>query len=449
MKTITRPVTVLGHALVRLRRSEDGWVSPFVVVMLIAFLGLAGFAVDVANVMTQRTLLQSTADSAAHGAILYRSVEREEEAKTRAIDIARLNMPRDTFGDVVREEDIVFGLWDPDTMTFTPAANSRDAVRVTAQRRRESGNSVPVYLLQFAGFTSWNISAVSIFSAGKNPCFFNGVLANRVATFQSNGVFRPGFCIHANDHVSLRQNNTFMPGSVVSMPDIDRLSIPSSGMEGNPGLAEALRAGSLDLEVVRSLSNVIEALRLGSPEALPGYTRDAQPVQVNLNRVDASTFQSGRVYDVRCNGNNNALTLSSDMNLTEVVITTNCNIQMGNGANIRDSIIATTNTSATSISGTSGSGAQSTVGRACAPGPGTQVLTLGGMRFPSKLIVNGGQFVAARTINFAAQATIEGAGVSVIAGENVDWTSNADMSVQYCDQEFENHLTQTRIRMVG
>ncbi|MFN4128918.1 MAG: TadE/TadG family type IV pilus assembly protein, partial [Paracoccaceae bacterium] len=430
-------------------KTEDGWVTPFFTVMLVAFLAMAGFAVDVANVMSQRTLLQATADSSAHGAILYRKVEPEANAKARAIGIAELNMPPSAFGNVVREQDIVFGQWNASTNTFTPSANSRDTVIVTAQRRRETDNSVPLYLLQVVGLDAWNISAVAIFTANKHPCFFNGVLANEVVAFQSNGVFHRDFCIHANDYVSLRQNNTFMPGSIVSMPDPNRLSIPSSGMDGNTGLAEALRAGSIDLGVVRNLSNVIEGLRVGNASILPDYITGMATVQVNLNQVNNSTFQRGRVYDVRCNGNNSTLTLTSGMNLTEVVLTTNCNIQLGNGATIRDSMIATTSTSATSISGTAGSGAQATVGRACAPGPGTQVLTLGGMRFPAKLIVNGGQFMAAGSINFASQGTIEGSGVSVIAGKNVDWSSNADMSVQYCDQEFDNHLSETLIRMVN
>jgi len=110
---------------------------------------------------------------------------------------------------------------------------------------------------------------------------------------------------------------------------------------------------------------------------------------------------------------------------------------------------ATTNTSDTSISGASGAGAEAIIGTACAPGPGTQVLTMGGMRFPAKLTVNGGQFVAARSITFASQATIEGSGVALIAGQDVDWTSNASMSVDMCDEEFDNHLTEKRIRMVG
>lgn len=445
----------LIRAAWRLRRGEDGWVTPMTLVLLIAFFGLAGFAVDVSNVMAQRTLLQTTADSAAHGAILFRRNQPEATAKTRALDIARANMPPAAFGQVVNTETIVFGTWNAQTRTFTPRANATEAVMVTAQRRRENGNAVPVFLLQFAGLNAWNVSAVSIFAGGPNPCFFNGIIAKGVADFSSNNIFRPGFCVHANDHVRLRQNNTFMHtpelSSSVSMPDITRLNIPNSGMEGNPGLAEALRTGSVEeLPTLSSLQGRIDAIRNGSADALPAYINSPMSQPVNNRDVTASTFTSGNNYHVQCNGNNNStLTLTNSMNLTNVVITTNCSIMLGNGAAIRNSLIATTNTSSTSISGTSSSGAQATIGTACEPGPGTQLFTMGGMRFPAKLIVNGGQFAAQGTITFAAQATLEGVGVSMVAGGDVNWTSNADMSVDYCPETFDNHLVERRIRMVG
>jgi Flp pilus assembly protein TadG len=441
----------LIRAAWRLRRGEDGWVTPMTLVLLIAFFGLAGFAVDVSNVMAQRTLLQTTADSAAHGAILFRRNQPEATAKTRALDIARANMPPATFGQVVNTDTIVFGTWNAQTRTFTPQANASEAVMVTAQRRRENGNAVPVFLLQFAGLNAWNVSAVSIFAGGPNPCFFNGIIANGIADMSSNSIFRPGFCVHGNSHVRLRQNNTFEPGSIVSMPDTSLLDIPNSGMAGNPGLEEALRSGSVDLSSLSNLNARITAMRNGDADALPAYTTNRTSVNVNNNNVTSSTFQPNRNYNVQCGGNGNGtLTLTNAMNLTNVVITTNCSIMLGNGARVVDSMIATTNTSASSISGTSSSGAQASVGPdSCRAGPGTQFLTLGGMRFPSKLIVNGGQFAAMGTITFAAQATLEGSGVSVVSNNNVDWTSNADMSVAYCDQQFQNHLIERRIRMVG
>lgn len=444
----------LLRSIRHLRRSEGGWVTTFTLVLLIALLGLTGFAVDVSNVMRERTLLQTTADSAAHGAILFRRTLSEADAKNRAITIATRNMPVAAFGNVLNTANVEFGTWNAATRVFTPQAGATEAVRVTTQRRGANGNAVPVFLLQFAGLDVWDVAAVSVFAGGPNPCSFNGVIADGVADFSSNNIFRPGFCVHGNDHVRLRQNNTFEHtdelDSIVSMPNPADLDIPSSGMEGNPGLERALRSGHMDLNALADLGNRITAMRGGDTAALPAYVRSNPASQnVNANAVNNSTFQSGRNYNVTCSGNNKSLTLTSSMNLTNVVITTNCSIMLGNGARIRDSMIATTDTSASSISGTAGSGAQAEIGTACAPGPGTQLFTMGGMRFPAKLIVNGGQFAAQGDITFAAQATLEGAGVSMMSGSDVEWTSNADMSVDYCDQEFGNHLVERRIRMVG
>lgn len=443
-----RPFRLLRAASRRLRGSEEGWMTPFALILSIALIGLGGFAVDVSHVMTQRTQLQVTADASAHAAMIMRTTETEAVARTHAVDLALANMPAPSYGNVIDDTTVVFGTWNPVTRVFTPVPGSREAVMVTAQRRRQNSNPVPTFLLRIVGIDRWDITAVSIFSSADNPCSFNGALANRIARFRSNGIFADGFCIHGNDHVSLRQGNTFLPGSVVSMPDLDRLDIPSSGMEGNPGLEDALAGGvHLDLaSVVQSLPDRINDLR--NDIGLPEYINTTQPrVTLNANQVNASTFQNGRRYHVNCPSSNGTLSLTNSMNLTNVVITTNCNVQFGQGTALRDSMLATTNISDTSISGASN--AEATVGTACAPGSGTQVWTMGGMRFPAKLTVNGGQFVAARSITFASQATIEGSGVSLIAGQDVDWTSNASMSIDKCDEKFENHLTETRIRMVG
>jgi hypothetical protein len=435
--------------LVRMRDSEDGWITPVSLILLGALLAIGGFAVDVAHVSAQRTMLQVTADASAHAALLTRQNESEAEAKSLAIALAEENMPRGRYGDVLRAEAVVFGEWDPAKRIFTPVPNSRSAVQVTTVQRRDNANAIPTFLLQFAGVDEWNIQTTSVYSSRKHPCFFNGILAEGVVDFSSNNTFRKDFCVHSNSFVRLRQNNVFEEGSRVTMPDTSLLDIPNSGLSGNPGLKNALGEAYVELGVVKQLPDTIDGLLARDPTVTPSYIGGGSVLNLNATNIKADSFQSGRVHNVNCNGKNGTLSLTNAMNLENVVIVTNCNVQLGNGAKITDSIIASTNLSDTSISGTSGSGAEASVGRACVPGPGTQIMTLGGMRFPSKLKVNGGQFAAARSITFSAQATIEGSGVSVVAGEGVNWTSNADMSVAFCDEEFENHLAEKRMRMVG
>ncbi len=253
----------LLRSIRHLRRSEGGWVTTFTLVLLIALLGLTGFAVDVSNVMRERTLLQTTADSAAHGAILFRRTLNEADAKNRAITIATQNMPVAAFGNVLNTANVEFGTWNAATRVFTPQAGATEAVRVTTQRRGANGNAVPVFLLQFAGLDVWDVAAVSVFAGGPNPCSFNGVIGN--------------------DHVRLRQNNTFEHtdelDSIVSMPNPADLDIPSSGMEGNPGLERALRSGHMDLSALSDLGTRIAAMRGG----------DTTPSTIQPSRAGATT----------------------------------------------------------------------------------------------------------------------------------------------------------------
>ena len=87
-------------------------------------------------------------------------------------------------------------------------------------------------------------------------------------------------------------------------------------------------------------------------------------------------------------------------------------------------IVINTSTDADSFKASSGL----TVGRddGCGAGGGAQLITLGGMNFPSDLQVYGGQLVAAGDVDFEARANgIEG--ISIVAGGEIDGTSFMNM----------------------
>src|SRR5690606_4956976 len=99
-----------------------------------------------------------------------------------------------------------------------------------------------------------------------------------------------------------------------------------------------------------------------------------------------------------------------------VVIVTDCDVKFSNGAALENSVLATTSTSAKSISAPSGLrlGADDS----CAEGGGAQVLTLGGVDVAAGVEFYGGQIVAAADIAFTANADgIEGA--SLVAGGEI------------------------------
>ncbi len=436
------------RTLFRLRHEEDGFVTALSLILILGVLIIGGIAVDGAHVTAQRTMLQGTSDSSAHAALMARQKDTEAVALERAVTISQANMPTARYGNVITDAQIEFGDWDPASRVFTPVPGATNAVRVIAQRSEAAGNAVPNFLLRFVGRRSFDVATVTVYATRKNPCFFNGIIARNGVDFTSNNVFRRDFCIHSNDLVRLRQNNVFEPGAILSLPSLSLLDMPNSGLSGNPGLADALREGRMNLGFIDELPQIIDGLVTNSAEHIPIYIEDNFPVQIPAGSVDADSFVRGRIHEVICSRHNQALTLVDSMMLEEVVIVTNCDIRLGNGARILDSIVATTSTSSSSISGVSGSGVEASIGQACAPGPGAQFLTLGGMRFAAKLTVNGGQFAAVGDVAFTSQAVVEGSGVSIVSGNEVGWTANADMSVSYCDAEFDNHQIETRLRMV-
>ena len=63
----------------------------------------------------------------------------------------------------------------------------------------------------------------------------------------------------------------------------------------------------------------------------------------------------------------------------------------------------------------------------CNAGGGSQILTLGGVTFPSEMGMYGGQIVARGNVSFSASG--EGVkGVSIVAGGTISGTSNMIMS---------------------
>lgn len=127
---------------------------------------------------------------------------------------------------------------------------------------------------------------------------------------------------------------------------------------------------------------------------------------------------------------------------TDLVIVAECDVKFGNGVVLENVSIFSTSTSARAFSASSGL----RIGRddGCAEGGGAQLITYGGMGFPSSLQLYGGQLIARGDINFTANANgIEGA--SLIAGGMIDGTSNMEMA--FCGTGMENNLEAEYFRL--
>ena len=456
----------------RFLRREDGGMTILGLYFFLFAAILSALALDSMSIYTARTHLQVTADSAAHAAIYTRNMKNftADEAKAAALEVIETGMPADDYGEVATTARIYFGTYDTATGIFVDNPNSLDAVRVITSMdggNGDGGNALATYLFKLVGIDDFDLATEAIYTSITPPCLREGFVSQTRTDIQSNNTFSKEFCVHSNGHVEMNNGNRFELGTSLSMPDPEDLVAPNIGQ--NPGAEEALRRGTLRLDVLDQIADMKYAYLnpLASDHSplvkMPDYIKSPVVVSLESGTFVATDLLPGVIYDISCgseegllqksggngdksapkgggNGNggggnggggnggggNNTLTLTGSDIFKEMVIVTDCDVVISGGTELHDVRLITTSTSASSVSGSSGVilGDDDD----CAKGGGVEIYTYGGMRFPAKLNLYGTQLGALGDINFAANANgVEGA--SLIAGGEIDGTSNAKMGL--------------------
>lgn len=423
-------------------RAAEGNASVWSLMMIATFLYLGGYAVDVSNLSTETIRLQAAVDTAAHAALVEREYFSADEAKAKGIELARANLALETYGDILTEENIVFGSWDQGTLTFTPDPDLPDAVMATAFRNETNGNPLDTFMWQVVGVDTFNLAARSIYTTYEPTCFREGFVATAQVDIQSNNSYFNGFCIHSNSYVSLNSNNFFESGTVVSMPDLDLIQLPNSGLESNTGLQGALREGSYNIRILERIDEIVDTIDDADSPLRPDYLTTTSTTTFTDKTLDETDLLPGKLYYWNCNGNKGTLR-SVAAPIREVVIVTPCEVSFGANAELHDVVIVNSNTSLTSFSAPSGLILGKDDG--CAESGGAQLVTLGGMNFASNLSMFGGQLLAKKDIEFSANADgIEGA--AMVSGGAISGTSNMNMAM--CGTGMEDNFVAQYFRMV-
>lgn len=416
------------HRLIRRHLArEDGAGTAMSLILLVACLVLAAFAIDLQRVNSLDVQLQNVADNAANAAILARSTKTEAEAKTAAVTIAQANLPVAKTGTVLAANDVEFGHWNAVSRSFSPVAGSTEAVRVTLRRTAANGNPIKMFLLQLAGISQMSMTRRAVVVGYDPDCLREGFVAQGMVDIQSNNTFKAGFCIHSNSVVKVSSGNFFEPGVKVSMPDASLVQMPNSGFASSPGLQAALSSNRYDIRILNRIQTIIDGLRAGSNNFVPSYITNKAVISVTDTWFKNNAPVAGRIYEVTCaGGGKNAITVTGVVQ--KVVILTNCTVTFGSNSQMINSVIATTNTDVKSITGA----ASVTLGNvdSCAAGGGAQLMTLGGMSFSSGLSVYGVQLLAAKDIGFSASG-LGVQGVSLVSGGTISGTSG--MTMTYCN----------------
>lgn len=131
-------------ATTALARNRKGAIAMIAAMAAPAMIGTAALAIDFGSWYYAQGKLQAAADSAALAGLQV--IERPAEVPDIARSYAANNVPAD-YGTVVTAADVVVGIWNPDTRTFTPGSTpDTNAVRVTAVRSGARGNQVNTIL---------------------------------------------------------------------------------------------------------------------------------------------------------------------------------------------------------------------------------------------------------------------------------------------------------------
>jgi hypothetical protein len=423
-----------------LRSEDDGGLTIFGLYIFACIAMVSGIAIDMSNLVAQHTKLQMTADLAAHAALYNRDSNNAGDSIVAALAVVENSMPAAQYGTVIDANDFIFGNFDYTSGDFTPDADSRNGVLVTATRYASSLNAVDTFLLGFSGVPEIDVAAQALFVTFRPACLREGFVAEDIVDLQSNNGFSKGFCIHSNTHVSLNSGNNFEEGTVVSMPDLDKLDLPKSGFESNSGLEVALRQGRMHIRILGMIDKIAASLLDFYSKDIPDYITDPNVYTHSGNRFDASDFIPGTINYLNCSS---GVTLRNDAGAySEVVIYSECKISLSQGVIFEDVVMFSESTRRDSITGPSA--IQFGRDDSCAAGGGVQVITRGGMSFPADLRMYGGQLIALGEIEFAADANgVEGA--SMISAKWISGTSNMDMA--FCGTGMENNFEAEYFRL--
>jgi Flp pilus assembly protein TadG len=118
----------------RERSSERGAIAVLAAIVLTLVMGFAALGFDLSYVRLARFEMKNATDAAAHAAMMVmRETKDSTQAKAAAISVAAKNT---VLGNAVTlaDADIVFGIWDYDTSSFTAGSTPINAVQITGRK---------------------------------------------------------------------------------------------------------------------------------------------------------------------------------------------------------------------------------------------------------------------------------------------------------------------------
>jgi len=428
---------------------ERGMVTHFALVVMILVILFSGLSLDSTNAWRTKFMLQTAADATAHAAIIElqdagnANVDNNGKNSIRnlVLPLANANLTSDSKNSAITWSDIEFGVWDTSARTFTETNSNVDAVRVVARRSSAASNALPTMLLRVAGLQSWNIEVESVAYLMTEDCGVADISTNGFFSVTSNNDFYNAYCVEAALGIDLNNGNEFDDDNVLFVTDFSDIGFPSSAsMSSIVGRGTSTSSAGLTYGDIFQTKPDISAPYVADVETLgdnylnpywdaqPAYVNTASAViQIAAKDVKYTAFAPGRIYEVTCGGSDGTKgQFFNNAYVTEVVIVSECKLQLGRNSVFEDVILVSRDTGNKSIY--AASGVQLGMDDSCADGGGVRIYTAGSVSSAANLSVYGAFISAAGDVNVASGSNgVEG--LTIYANGDVSFSSQATFGV--------------------
>ncbi len=402
-------------------QSEYGGATAFALYIFVAFAVLSGVMLDATYGWWNKSRLTAAADIGAHaGAVGIAHGYSEDVVRSQIASVVDDNMPSSRFGQLLSTSaDIEFVHYDPETRTFDDLGEPNGVV-VQLQQSADRKNPVPTFLLKLAGIDSFDTAAVSaaVFDINAECNSQDGIYAKDKITMSSQTDVGSGFCVHSESQVWLPQQNTFQPGSFVSMPNL-AMCEDKCVDSANPGIVAveshmvlpdlnemildtyaALETANMSASPVKQ--TLFEGVSVGDLTELKEkgiIAEDAVPSKgdvITLSQTqfhEISQFPSGLVYKITCSSGGNGVKTWLNFSgttgqMSNVGLITNCGLNFMDGSRAVGSVIVTTRDQTTASVTAGSSVTVADPSQSCNADERTIVMSISKVKVPAEFVIS-------------------------------------------------------------
>lgn len=467
----------------RFTRDDAGTGTVFSIFAIAMLLIIGGVAVDGSNFWRHQQLLQQTADVAAHAGVVQLAYGNGSDAAEDATStFVNTNMPASHFGNLYHNQssDIEVVHYDEATNTISDAGKP-NAVRVYLHRNELSDNPVQTLTLRVAdiflineqtNLSTWNLQVRGVAALAKfQGCnSTDGIYAEGQLRLSSSNTIGGGYCLHSQDAVWMSQQNTFMPTSGVSMPNLDSCGSKCTD-SANPGSTAASFERNLIMpDITAHIQGAYDSflasgdttmrdnffsdkyLESGALQALEdvgiktgNLTRGSVVTMTDAKFEELTDVPEGLIYNVTCKSNGNPdsvrIEFGAEKNspgknggkyftpseFSDVAIVTNCGFEFLSSTNITSSVlISTRQVNTHSITANSGASVGDSLG-GCSVDDQTVIMGMSSMSVPADFAGSNVSFIIDDDIHLSASSsssTLDHSGVSFHSSGEIDIAAN-------------------------